>query len=133
MRVHLIANSEVINTIAIESIELAQQLFPDHVCVEANEGGPGWKYENGQLTPPPVPPPEVPTAISPRQIRQALSAAGLRQQVEDAVNAGSLDLQDWWHYATEFERQHPMVLAMAQQLGVSAAQLDALWVAGAGL
>lgn len=133
MRSHIIQNGIVVNTIEVDSLDMAQQLFPDNLCIEATEGGIGWKYENGQLTPPLEPPPAVPTAISPRQIRQALSAAGLRQQVEDAVNAGSLDLQDWWHYATEFERQHPMVLAMAQQLGVSAAQLDALWIAGAAL
>lgn len=55
MRVHLIKNGEVINTIAIESIELAQQLFPDSTCIEATEGGPGWVYQDGLLSPKPEP------------------------------------------------------------------------------
>ena len=52
MRAHLIQNNEVINTIAIESIELAQQLFPDHTVIEADQGGPGWRYEDGELLEP---------------------------------------------------------------------------------
>lgn len=55
MRVHLIKNGEVNNTIAIESIELAQQLFPDSTCIEAAFGGPGWLYQDGVLSPKPTP------------------------------------------------------------------------------
>lgn len=71
--------------------------------------------------------------ISPRQIRQALTAAGLRSAVESAVAAGDQDLKDWWEFATQFEREHPMVVSMAAGLGVSTAQLDALFQAAAAL
>lgn len=55
MRVHIIQKGEVKNTIAIESIELAQQLFNDSICIEATEGGPGWIYQDGILSPEPEP------------------------------------------------------------------------------
>jgi len=72
-------------------------------------------------------------ACSPRQIRQALTGAGLRAQVEAAVAAGSQDLKDWWEFSTTIERNHPEVVAMGTALGQTAAQLDALFIAGAAL
>ena len=71
--------------------------------------------------------------ISPRQIRQALTRAGLRSQVEAAVAAGNQDLKDWWEFATVFEREHPMVVDMGAALGQAPTQLDALWALGASL
>ena len=79
-----------------------------------------------------APPTPVPTSVSPRQIRQALNRVPygevtLRQAVEAAVAAGDQDTKDWWTHATVFERDNPQVLAMGQGLGVSPADLDALW------
>ena len=84
-------------------------------------------------TPPPdlpvyvPPPPVVIPAVSPRQIRQALTRAGLRTSVEAAVAAGDQDLKDWWEFSTTFERLNPQVTAMGAALGVSDTQLDDLW------
>lgn len=88
--------------------------------------------------PPPPEPPHVPTSVSPRQIRQALNrvtygAGTLRDAVEAAVAAGSQDTKDWWEFATEFRRDNPEVLAMGQGLGVSAAQMDELWILAGSL
>lgn len=88
--------------------------------------------------PPPPEPPQVPTSVSPRQIRQALNrvtygAGTLRDAVEAAVAAGSHDTKDWWEFATEFRRDNPEVLAMGQGLGVSAAQMDELWILAGSL
>ena len=74
------------------------------------------------ITPPPVIAP-----VSPRQIRQALTRAGLRTAVETAVAAGDQDLKDWWEFSTTFERLNPQVTAMGAALGVSDTQLDDLW------
>lgn len=71
---------------------------------------------------------KVPAQVSPRQIRQALTAANLRAQVEAAVSAGDQDLKDWWEFATQFERNHPMVIGMADGLGVTEQQLDDLFL-----
>ena len=72
-------------------------------------------------------------ALTPRQIRQALTRAGLRTQVEAAVAAGDQDMKDWWEFATTFERTHHLVVAMGTALGQTEAQLDALWALGASL
>jgi len=80
-----------------------------------------------------TPPPAPVTVISPRQIRQALTAAGLRAQVEAAVAAGNQDLKDWWEFATQFERMHPMVVAMGTGLGQTSQDMDDLWELAASL
>ena len=81
----------------------------------------------------PVPPPPPIAPISPRQIRQALTRAGLRASVEAAVAAGDQDLKDWYEFSTAFERLNPQVVAMGEALSVSPASLDDLWALGATL
>lgn len=77
---------------------------------------------------PPAPPVQVPQSVSPRQIRQALTRAGLRASVEAAVAAGDQDTKDWYEFATAFERSNPVVAALGAVLNVSDAQLDELWI-----
>lgn len=81
----------------------------------------------------PVPPPPPIAPISPRQIRQALTRAGLRASVEAAVAAGDQDLKDWWEFSTAFERANAQVTAMAAALSVTEQQLDELWALGGAL
>ena len=69
----------------------------------------------------------IPTSISPRQLRQALTAAGLRSAVETAIAAADQDTKDWYEFATQIERSHPMVNVMAGGLGVTQRQLDDLF------
>jgi hypothetical protein len=71
--------------------------------------------------------------VSPRQIRQALSRAGLRAAVETAIASGDQDGKDWWEFATQFERLHPAVVAMGNTLDQTDAQMDALWELAASL
>jgi hypothetical protein len=73
------------------------------------------------------------TAVSPRQIRLALTLIGLRQQVEDYVNAQDITVQDSWHYSTEFERDHPLMLACKKALNKTDEDLDALFALAASL
>lgn len=77
------------------------------------------------------PPPIAP--ISPRQIRQALTRAGLRAAVEAAVTAGDQDLKEWYEFSTAFERNNAQVIAMGEALSVSPASLDDLWTLRAQL
>lgn len=77
---------------------------------------------------PPAPIVPVPQSVSPRQIRQALTRAGLRASVEAAVAAGDQDTKDWYEFATFFERSNPVVAALGAALNVSDAQLDDLWI-----
>lgn len=75
----------------------------------------------------------IPVSVSPRQIRQALTAAGLRTQIETAVAASDQDTKDWWEFATTFERAHPMVIGMATELGITTTELDDLFILAASL
>jgi len=76
---------------------------------------------------------EVIPSISPRQIRQALTAAGLREAVEAGVATGSPDLKDWWEFSDSFERLHPEVIAFGVALKKSDKELNDLWALGASL
>jgi hypothetical protein len=75
----------------------------------------------------------VAAEISPRQIRQALNAAGLRAAVETAVASSDQNTKDWWEFASTFERNHPVLVAMAVQLGMSTAQVDSLFAQAVSL
>ena len=75
----------------------------------------------------------VPQEVSPRQIRQALSRANLRTQVESAVAAGNQDLKDWWEFSTVFERNHSQVVSMGTALNQTSTQLDDLFILAASL
>lgn len=75
----------------------------------------------------------IPESVSPRQIRQALTRARLRQQVEDAVAAGDQDLKDWWEFSAPFERGHPQVAAMTVALGITQRQVEDLWALAGSL
>lgn len=77
--------------------------------------------------------PPIPQSVSPRQIRQALTRAGLRASVEAAVAAGDQDTKDWYEFATAFERSNPVVAELGAALNVSDAQLDDLWILAASL
>lgn len=78
-------------------------------------------------------PPPVPEVISARQARLALLAAGLLAQVEATVSTADAATQIAWEYATEIQRDDPLVASMAGALGLDAATLDQLFFAAAEL
>lgn len=77
--------------------------------------------------------PTVFAPLTPRQIRQALTIAGLRTSVEAAIAAGDQNTKDWWEFSLTIERNHPMVEGMATALGQTSAQVDALFTLGVTL
>lgn len=87
-------------------------------------------YPETQL---PSRPAESWTPVTPRQIRQALTRAGLRASVETAVASMDADTRDWWEFATSFERHHPAVDAVGGLLGTTEGQLDELFLMAAQL
>jgi hypothetical protein len=74
--------------------------------------------------------PPVPESVSARQIRLWLINNGIQlSQVENAIN----NIEDQitretvkveWEYAPYVERNHPMLIPLAQALGLSEAQVD---------
>lgn len=81
-----------------------------------------------------VPPaPTIPQEVTAFQARAALAAAGLLSVV--TAHMASLPSDDVariaWEYAGGFKRTSPTIAALAPVLGLSDAQIDALFVAAA--
>jgi hypothetical protein len=78
--------------------------------------------------------PRVPGSITMRQAQLALMGAGLLNTVNAAVAAMPGAQGDAarieWNASSTVERNKPLVLAMASVLGLTAAQIDALFIAG---
>ena len=96
----------------------------------------GWVFVN-----PPEPEQEepplkgVPQAVTRFQARAALHLAGLLPRIEALMADPSTDqlARLAWTDAQEFRRQSPTMLSMAATLGLTDAQLDALFTTAAGI
>jgi hypothetical protein len=79
-----------------------------------------------------APAPEVIEDVTPRQIRQALILSGYSlAMIDSAISQLPEPTQSLarveWEYSTMVQRNRPLVSQMAALLGVSSAQLDALF------
>ena len=87
--------------------------------------------------PPPPEPIAVPQIVTMRQARLALLGAGKLTDVDNAINAlpspAKEAAQIEWEYSQEVNRQNGLVSQLAPLLGMTEADLDALFVAGAAL
>jgi len=95
----------------------------------------GQRWDGEALVPyePPPAAPVVPAAVTARQARLALHAAGLLDQVEAAVAAAGGATQIEWEYATTIECASPLLAAISGGLGLTAEQVDALFSQAATL
>lgn len=75
----------------------------------------------------------VPTTISMAQAQLALLAAGHLDAVEAAVDGMAREAQITWRKANTVKRDDPLVVQMAGLLGLTDADVDALFVAGSEL
>lgn len=84
----------------------------------------------GELTIAPyVPPPAPPvTQVTMRQARLALLAADLLDDVEAMMTQADRAVQIEWEYATVVDRASPLVASISSSLGLSNAEIDALFV-----
>lgn len=111
--------------------DVQMQMFRDDA---ATFGTPLDDYEDmiadieSKIVPPPPPVVVVPQVISMRQARLALHGAGLLDDVEAAVAQADKTVQIEYEYATELHRQWPTLLVLATALGLTDAQLDALFI-----
>ena len=81
----------------------------------------------------PAPPTPIPQSVSMRQARLALLGAGLLDLVEAAIAAAGPAAKIEWDYATEVQPSAGLVPTMATALGLTDAQIDALFVTAATL
>jgi hypothetical protein len=71
MATHIIIGGVVVNTINA-TVQEAQAVYPDAVCIAANTGSIGWMWDGETLTPPPSPP--FDRAAAALQIDEAVAA-----------------------------------------------------------
>jgi hypothetical protein len=83
--------------------------------------------------PAPPPPATIPATVTMRQARLALHAAGLLATVTQAVAAAGPEVQIEWEYAATVDRTWPTMLVLQSALGLTDAQIDALFIAAAAL
>lgn len=92
-----------------------------------------WLAVGNTPLPADVPPSTVPVTVSMRQARLALLGAGLLAGVNSAIaampGAGGEAARIEWEYAQEVRRDSALVASLATSLGLTAAQLDALFEA----
>lgn len=93
--------------------------------------------QGAEILPYVAPPVGVPTAVTMRQARLALLDAGLLPTVQAAIAALPSPQKEAagieWEYAQEVQRDHGLVPAMAQALGMTESQIDDLFIAAAAL
>lgn len=106
------------------------------VAVQTDVAGPGWLWDGQDFTRP-ASVPVVPDAVTMRQARRALHAAGLLAGVEAAIDTlaepEKTAARIEWEYSSEVQRHNGFVEQLAPLLGLTGAQLDALFVAAAAL
>ncbi len=82
-------------------------------------------------------PPPVPAAVTMRQARIALFGAGLLASVDAAIDTLSEPTKTLarieWEYSNELQRGNALVAALTPALGLTDAQVDALFVQAATL
>lgn len=87
----------------------------------------------------PLPQPEVPANVSARQIRLWMVSTGITlAQIETLIdNIPDPQQREYtrveWEYAPYIERNHPMVAVFGTALGLTEEQIDAGFIAAAGL
>lgn len=132
----IIYNGLVTNAI-LATIDEAQAAYPNATCIETNNAGIGWAWDGESFTPPPPPAPTVPSAITMRQARLALLGAGLLTSVDTAINSlpepRKSAAKITWEYSTEVQRHNGLVSQLGPALGLSDAQIDAMFIQGAAL
>jgi hypothetical protein len=77
--------------------------------------------------------PVIIAPITPRQARLALLGAGLLDQVNASVTAAGGASLITWEYASTIERTDPLILSFGTSLGLTSAQIDALFVTASTL
>jgi len=87
--------------------------------------------------PPPPAPKNIPPAVTMRQARLAMLAAGLLDDVATAIatlpSPQKEAAQIEWEYSQEVQRHNGVLLQLAPALGLDNAAIDALFTSAAGL
>lgn len=127
-RVAIIVDGNVVNVVIVTE----GQDVPDGgvVLQEGSLVGPGYTYADGKFTPP-LKPVLVPDRISLMQAKMFLHSQGLLDDVDNYMNDPGTDAaaRIYWQNASHLHRNHPIVAGVAQVLGLTSEQVDAMFIA----
>ena len=97
-------------------------------------GNVGDTYNAGVITPAAPPAPTVPSSVAMWQAKAALQNAGLLTQANSAVaGSGNVALQQYWATAQTLNRSDPSVAMIGAGMSLTPVQIDALFIAAAGI
>ena len=121
----------VVNTIEVESLSFMPGLL------DASLGGKVGDTWDGSTFTSPQPVTKIPDAITSRQGLKILSRNGLLTTVQAALQnmpgqAGA-DARIDFDHAVDWHRHWPLLVSLAQQLGLSDAQIDQMFIDASGL
>ena len=106
-------------------------------AINATGAKVGDLWDGTQYTTPPPPPAPVPAEITMRQARLALLGAGKLAAVDTAINAMDEPAKSAakieWEYSNTVQRHNGFVAALGPALGLTDAQIDALFLAAQAL
>jgi hypothetical protein len=134
-----IENGVVTNVSHWESPMPAGWADPADTWVQSDVAGPGWTYANGVFTAPVVPPPPPPSTnpadypLRPDQFFAMLDIAGLTASVNAALDAISdptakAIAKAKFNHTQVFNRSNPLFETLKAGVGVTDAQIDAMWM-----
>lgn len=140
---HAILNNNTVEYVYnIESDEEIRDLMSKNqlvVNVDDYEVPPaaGWVLQ-GVVIVPPITVAVVPEKVTPRQIRIALTLAGISESfIDSAIDALSEPNRSvakiTWEYSTEVFRNNPLILSLAPAMGLTSEQVDRLFIQAAKL
>lgn len=140
---HAILNNNTVEYVYnIESDEEIRDLMSKNqlvVNVDSYEVPPaaGWILQ-GVMVVPPIVVAVVPEKVTPRQIRIALTLAGISESfIDSAIDALSEPNRSvakiTWEYSTEVFRNNPLILSLAPAMGLTSEQVDGLFIQAAKL
>lgn len=77
--------------------------------------------------------PVVPQTLTPRQFRLAMLSAGVTPDTVTSMLSDNPAALIEWEYASEIKRDHPLIGALAAQMGKSEAEIDQIFIMGDNL
>lgn len=133
----LIENGIVTNTLRVDPISIFPAAYANRFVSAPDTVERGSTFDGTAYTAPPPQPPPTPRPVTMRQARLALLNAGLLATVNAAVAAMPGAAGDAarieWEFSSEVFRNRPLVLSLGTALGLTAVQLEALFVAAAAI
>ena len=122
------ANNDVVNIVLWDGV--TPWTPPSGLtAIQSDTAQIGGTWDGTNFHPAPPPPVVVPQSVTRFQALAALSNANLLTQAQTATtNAGGVALLAWQN-AQEFDRSSPTIAALGTALGLTSAQIDALFIA----